>query len=77
MFICNKCKKIFPDLDGYGMRIQSPMQSLMSVPSAQSPAWIMMFSMAKISRSLMTISAMRGIFFLNFHNTYFKYSAKE
>ena len=22
MFICNKCKKIFPDLDGYGMRIQ-------------------------------------------------------
>ena len=22
MFICNKCKKVFPDLDGYGMRIQ-------------------------------------------------------
>lgn len=26
---------------------------------------------------LMTISAMMGIFFLNFHNTYFKYSVKE
>lgn len=22
MFICNKCKRIFPDLDGYGMRVQ-------------------------------------------------------
>lgn len=22
MFICNRCKKIFPDLEGYGMRVQ-------------------------------------------------------
>lgn len=22
MFICNICKKVFPDLDGYGLRIQ-------------------------------------------------------
>ena len=22
MFICNKCKRVFPDLDGYGLRTQ-------------------------------------------------------
>ena len=22
MFICNKCKRVFPDLEGYGMRLR-------------------------------------------------------